>query len=138
VCFNPAPFDASVADYPLGLVDILVVNQTEGQGLSGKKSADNVLKALAAKLPKTQVILTLGARGAVSLHEGKKVAASGVKVKAVDTTAAGDTFIGYYLACRGRGMDVTASLRRSCAAAAVCVQRPGAMDSIPAWDEVSD
>ena len=59
-----------------------------------------------------------------------------VKVKAVDTTAAGDTFIGYYLAGRAAGRNRDRCLRTAGAAAALCVTRPGAMDSIPSAAEV--
>ena len=58
------------------------------------------------------------------------------RVVAVDTTAAGDTFLGYYLAGRTRGVETGENLRQACRSAALCVTRAGAMDSIPRWDDV--
>jgi len=54
----------------------------------------------------------------------------------VDTTGAGDTFVGYFIASVAEGLPTAAALRRAAAAAALCVSRAGAMDSIPLGDEV--
>jgi len=136
VCFNPAPFGPEVCSYPLDLVDLLVLNEVEGRGLAGGGEAEQVLGALAEKLPRTRLLLTLGARGAVYQSGGERVAVPARKVSPVDTTAAGDTFIGYFLASQVRGLPVERCLTVACCAAGLCVTRPGAMDSIPRLDEV--
>jgi len=136
ICFNPAPFGPNVNSYPLTCVDLLVVNETEGAGLSGRGEPDTMLAQLGHLLPQAEVLLTLGERGAIHQHAGKQTRQAAPTVRAVDTTAAGDTFIGYYLAGRGQGMNVQAALAQACAAAAICVTRPGAMDSIPTRAEV--
>ncbi|MEZ5479355.1 MAG: carbohydrate kinase family protein [Thiolinea sp.] len=82
------------------------------------------------RLPDTQVGRTLGARGACWFHQGQQVAPS-FPVEAVDTTGAGDTFTGYFLQALTAGAAITTALRQACAAAALCVQRPGASVSIP-------
>jgi ribokinase len=136
VCFNPAPFGLEVRSYPLDLVDLLVLNEVEGRGLSEMDEADGILEALAQRLPRTQLLLTLGARGAAYRGGGETIAVPARRVSAVDTTAAGDTFIGYFLAALGRGLPVARCLATACCAAGLCVTRPGAMDSIPRLDEV--
>ena len=134
VCFNPAPFDQDVRDYPIGLVDVLVVNESEARGLAG--GGGDLLAGLGARFPTAEIVLTLGSRGARYRSAARELEVAPVAVEAVDSTAAGDTFIGYYLAGVARGMDVVESLAQAARAAALCVGRPGAMDSIPACHEV--
>ena len=70
-------------------------------------------------------------------RDGQLIAMPAVKADAVDTTAAGDTFIGYYLASIAQNLDIAGALQKACRAAAVCVSKPGAMDSIPTADQVA-
>lgn len=134
VAFNPAPMTPAVKDYPLDDVGLLIVNETEGRDLSGKTIEDEVLAALPAK----ENILTLGVRGVRYAEAGQAChAAPGLEVDAIDTTAAGDTFVGYFLAARGEGLSIPDALRLACRAAAICVTRPGAMDTIPARSEIT-
>jgi ribokinase len=130
VCFNPAPMGAEVRDYPLDAVDWLFVNETEAAELGGAEP----LPALHARCPRAHVVLTLGANGVLCLPPGPgatPIRAAAPRVAAVDTTAAGDTFIGYFLAAVAAGRDLAPSLERACRAAALSVTRPGAADSIP-------
>jgi ribokinase len=138
VIFNPAPFTPAVLDYPLERVALLIVNESEGRGLADQSSPDGILTALRSRLPATDVILTLGANGV--LYDGKdgRIQVSAIAVDAVDTTAAGDTFIGYFLSSRLGGATVRTSLQTACRAAALAVSRPGAIDSIPHRSELRD
>lgn len=136
VCFNPAPFGREVPVYPLGLADILVLNETEGRGLSGRGSPERIVSALLKKFPGTAVVLTLGGRGVIYADRHGRFSLPAVKVRAVDTTAAGDCFIGYFLASLTRGKNVRESLQLAIRAAGLSVTRPGAMDSIPVLREV--
>ncbi len=136
VCLNPAPMDAQVANYPLDKVDILIVNGTEGAGLAGQTSPDRIMAALSETYPDCEIVLTLGAQGARACCAGEVFCVAAEKVKAVDTTGAGDTFIGYYLGERVAGRGVGDALRRACRAAAISVTRPGAADSIPTPEEL--
>lgn len=131
---NPAPMGPKVADYPLADVDLLILNETEAEGLigqSGKSGVDATLLALRGRYPAAKILLTLGSRGAVYADGENVVRAAALAVKAVDTTAAGDTFIGYFLAALARGLEPSAGLSQACRAAALCVTRPGAAPSIP-------
>lgn len=139
ICLNPAPFGPEVLAYPLELVDLLVLNETEAQGLVGQGGdLADLSAAVAARFPASETILTLGARGAVYRAVGVRFQVPAVEVPAVDTTAAGDTLIGYYLASAAAGREPERCLRRAARAAALCVTRPGAMESIPSALEVEE
>ncbi len=126
VCLNPAPMAPGVLDFPLELLDLLVVNEHEGEALSGEKEPERILDALAAKYPQTRLCLTLGGDG-VMFRAFQPASAH----KPVDTTAAGDTFIGYFLAADLAGKTAAEALAYASEAAGLSVTRPGAMDSIP-------
>ena len=132
ICLNPAPFGPEVHAYPLELIDLLIVNETEASGLAGVSE----LAALASLCPHAQIALTLGAAGAQYRSPTEEFHLPAPQVEAVDTTGAGDTFIGYFL--QGLTADMTArdAIARAVQAATLCVTRPGAMDSIPAADEL--
>ncbi|MCA1768952.1 MAG: PfkB family carbohydrate kinase, partial [Halomonas sp.] len=88
------------------------------------------------RLPATEVVLTLGGEGAWYQLSNHRLHQPALSVKAVDTTGAGDTFIGYYMAALQAQLPVDACLKRASIAAALAVQRPGAAESIPSLDEV--
>jgi len=137
VVFNPAPMSPAVVSYPLEKVSMLIVNEHEAQALSGNDRPDTMLAALASRWPRTDLCLTLGAEGALyHSARGQRWHSPAPRVPAVDTTAAGDTFIGYLLAGVLRGEAEPSALAVACRAAAVSVTRPGAMDSIPRPHEV--
>ena len=138
IWFNPAPMTPAVNDYPLSLLDWLIVNESEGSALSGKDTAENIVESLRERLPKTHLVLTRGAAGVVYAHESTFHVVPAAEVQTVDTTSAGDTFIGFLLAGIMDGMTVSAALSRSCAAAAVSVSRRGAATSIPTLAEVEE
>jgi ribokinase len=136
VVFNPAPFNSDVLGYPLGKVTTLIVNESEGAGLSGQQYPDAILGSLRKRLPAAELILTLGSRGAIADTHAGQVQVQAVAAPAVDTTAAGDTFIGYFLAERQAGGDIGGSMQAAARAAALCVSRRGAIDSIPFRSEI--
>ena len=136
ICFNPAPFDEGVLEYPMHLVDILILNETEAAGFCPRKKLGDMLHGLAEMFPRTEIIMTLGEDGAVYRRSGEEVRVPAHRVNAVDTTAAGDTFIGYFLAAKLEGKPVRDCLELACKAAAICVSKKGAMDSIPGRGEV--
>lgn len=139
IAFNPAPMSDSVLELPLEACALLFVNRGEAAWLTGlaETSASEVLLAgLHRRLPTTPTVLTLGAEGAWYQSADERYFQPAVPVQAVDTTGAGDTFIGYYLAALQEGQSVTHCLALASQAAAISVQRPGAADSIPARQEV--
>ncbi|XKE47445.1 ribokinase [Halomonas organivorans] len=139
VAFNPAPMTGAVADLPLATCRLLFVNRGEAEGLTGlggDAPAEALLDALGRRLPETETVLTLGGDGAWYQHGERRHFQPPLPVTPVDTTAAGDTFIGYYLAALQAGEPPETCLRRAATAAALGVQRPGAAESIPDLAEV--
>ncbi|MFW6345759.1 MAG: PfkB family carbohydrate kinase, partial [Halomonas sp.] len=139
IAFNPAPMSEAVRNLPLSRCQLLFVNRREAAQLTGLPATSDVgvlLDGLAQILPSCEVVLTLGGEGAWYQHGDQRLHQPALPVAAVDTTAAGDTFIGYYLAALQTGHPVAECLRRAATAAALGVQRPGAAESIPHGDEV--
>jgi ribokinase len=139
IAFNPAPMSDSVRDLPLSRCRLLFVNRGEAARLVGRDEgtpAETLLDALLAAHPDCETVLTLGGEGAWYQYRGQRLHQPALPVKAVDTTAAGDIFIGYYLAAIQAELPVADCLARAATAAALGVQRPGAADSIPQGDEV--
>ena len=136
VALNPAPFDDSVREYPLELVHLLCVNRAEGSALTGQASAEGIIAALGDRLADCEILLTLGAAGAWYRCGRNELRETALEVDVVDTTAAGDTFFGYFLAGRAAGLRQRECLVRATRAAALCVARRGAIASIPRADEV--
>ena len=136
VVFNPAPMTDAVKDYPLEKVDIFIVNETEGEVLSGEKEPEAILSAMQRRYPKSRTVLTLGKVGVIYAEGEQRIKVPALQVEAVDTTGAGDTFVGYFLAELSRGSDIEQCLEMGVKASALCVTRQGAADSIPSLDEV--
>ena len=137
IVINPAPMNDEVFLYPLGLVDIFIVNEIEGSGLTGAAKPDDILLKMSEKYPQAATVLTLGPKGVrykKDLLEYYVPADTTVKV--VDTTAAGDTFIGYFLGMLAGGKGVREALKTACRACDICVARPGASVSIPKLSEL--
>lgn len=136
VCFNPAPMTAAVLDYPLKKVDLLIANHHEACEIIHKPGARDLIPRLRERVD-GRVIVTMGGRGVVYADREGVMQIDAFPVDAVDTTAAGDTFIGYFIAERTRATPVRGCLKTASAAAALCVTRHGTIDAIPSRDEVS-
>jgi ribokinase len=131
IVMNPAPFDAGIASYPLELIDIFILNEIEAADLAGVENSEAAALALGARFPAAKIVVTLGSEGSLCVEGGRTIRQKAYKVKAVDTTAAGDTFSGYFLAGLLEGMDTAAALDLGARAASICVTRKGASDSVP-------
>ena len=137
VALNPSPFTEDILSFPLECVDVFLVNETEGEALSGESEPERMLDALRAKFPHAAIVLTLGGDGAVYADGKDRFSVPACRVKAVDTTAAGDTFTGYFLAGLLRGDTPRCAMETAAKAAAIAVTRPGAAPSIPRREEVA-
>ncbi|MEM0988721.1 MAG: ribokinase [Pseudomonadota bacterium] len=130
VAYAAAPFDADAAAEVLPNADLLCVNEVEAGQLAGH------LGVAPDDLPVAEVLVTLGARGVRYRGPDGQTELPGFAVDVVDTTGAGDTFLGVFLAALDGGAPVRDALRRAAAAAAIQVTRPGAADAIPTKAEV--
>jgi len=140
VVLNPAPV-CELPDELWSLVDILVVNEIEASELSGLPVADPANAAAAAtslrrRGPPTAIV-TLGSQGVLVADEAGCRHFPALPVQVVDTTAAGDTFIGAMCAARAAGQSMDAAVLRGIQAATLCVSRPGAQASIPYLHELA-
>jgi len=94
------------------------------------------LNTLAQRFPVSQIVLTLGEKGAIWARDSERIEQQAYSAQVVDTTAAGDTFSGYFVAGLVEGYPVSKALDLASRAAAICVSRPGAAASIPWREEV--
>jgi ribokinase len=136
VALNAAPYSEDVNAYPIDQLDWLIVNEVEGAGIIRGAVDENLLQRLAERFPRAGILLTLGSRGAQCVQNSHYASIGSCKVQAVDTTAAGDTFSGYFLFGVMQGLSLAETLRLATVASALCVQRPGAANSIPTRAEV--
>ncbi len=139
VILNPAPA-RPIPNSLLADVDILVPNESELQLLSGQPvtdtdSAKSAAQALLEKGVKT-VIVTLGANGALLVTDEKTTHVPTFKVEVVDTTAAGDAFIGGLAAALLKGKPLEEAVRYGNASGALAATKFGAQPSLPSRDEV--
>ena len=131
IIFNPAPFNNEILSYDLNKISTLILNQTEGEALSKEKKPDGILKVLNSKFNNTEIILTLGEKGSLYSFKDELVKIKAHKLDTVDTTGAGDTFIGYYVAGIGSKMNIKDNLNRASEAAAIATTKLGGAESIP-------
>lgn len=141
VVFNPSPVPENTEKLPLACVSLFMVNEIEAAQLAGTDANadfEDTLTALRAKYPNASVVMTVGADGVLYDGEEGRFQLPAFKVKAVDTTAAGDTFCGYFLAAVSAGKSVQTALQEASAASAIAVSRAGAAPSVPTADEVRE
>ena len=140
IALNPSPCDEKLADVDFGKLSWLLVNEIEAGQITGREAPEDAWSWLHARYTGLSVLITLGGAGSVAFRvvDGgvETVRQAAFRVRAVDTTAAGDTFTGYFIAGLTADMPLEAAMRRASRAAAISVTRPGAADSIPARDEV--
>jgi ribokinase len=139
VLLNPSPVQP-IAEALWPCIDTLVVNEIEAQALCGQAADSPQEAALAGQALRAKgiarVVVTLGARGAVAIDAGGARHHPAPTVQAVDTTAAGDTFLGALAVALGEGRSFDDAVRLGIRAAALCIQQPGAQPSIPQREAV--
>lgn len=134
--FNAAPMNDEVFTYPLELLDWLIVNEVEGKQIAACQKEEDILPILKEKYPNTNVLLTLGSRGAVCYTNEGTYKIGCYKVDVVDTTAAGDTFTGYFLYGVLKGKTIPEALILATTASTLAIGKKGASDSVPFMKEV--
>ena len=137
IAFNPAPMTGSVKQLPLKKLTLLVVNEVEAEQLTGESDVEAIKFSLKSSYPTTKILLTLGKAGVWFVEGNVEEFCAAFKVEAIDTTAAGDTFVGFFLAAYQSNMTIAEALKYACAASALAVMKAGAGPSIPNVDEVT-
>jgi ribokinase len=136
IVLNPSPYDQTFEECDLGKVSIFLLNEIEGEQMTGEKEPERILEEIQKKYPSSETVLTLGEEGAM-YSDGREIyRQKAFKVKAVDTTAAGDTFTGFFIASLIVGKAPEECLSIAAKASSIAVTRPGALDSIPDLKEV--
>ncbi len=139
IVLNPSPYNESIASCDLEKVHIFMINEVEGQQITGEHSPQKILAAMAKRYPRSATVLTLGSKGVMFCKDGEITSQDSCKVNAVDTTAAGDVFTGYFIKTYFEAKhSVSDALKVATKAAALAVMREGAVPSIPWKREVED
>ena len=136
IALNPSPFNEKLDAVDMGKIGIFLLNEVEGGQITGLVEPDEVIAKLLELYPHAKIVLTLGKDGAVYADAEQKHFQPIFPSEAVDTTAAGDTFTGYFLAGLCEGMPIPEVLRMSSMASGIAVSRKGAVPSIPWRSEV--
>lgn len=136
IAFNPSPFDQDVLGLPLHHIKWWFCNEIEGSALFGVGSPKDICASFLSKYPDSNLILTLGENGAIFCNSDLCITQPIFKANVVDTTAAGDTFTGYFLSAVAAGNDIPYALKLAAKASSITVSRLGASTSIPCLDEV--
>ena len=136
IVLNPSPYNEKLAAVDFGKLDWLLVNEVELEQLSGSKLPEEAWQKLREKYPRLNLLVTLGGDGSVAFTESETVRQAAFQVQAVDTTAAGDTFTGFFIAGLIEGRGIQESMRRASMASSISVTRAGAAPSIPTAEEV--
>lgn len=140
---NPSPMNEKILKLPLKYIDYFILNEVEAGQILGETLEEGydgrlLAEKLRAKFPHAAVLLTMGADGSVYMDGQQIVQQKAFRVKAVDTTAAGDTFTGYFLGGLTGGKSVAESMEEASKASAIAVTRKGAAPSIPTRSELAD
>lgn len=136
IVLNPSPYDERLGAVDLGKVSWLLVNEVECEQLSGSEDPEAAWRILRQRYPRLKLLVTLGSAGSMAFTEYETVRQAAFPVQAVDSTGAGDTFTGFFVAGLMEGLDLAVNMRRASMAAAISVTRPGAAPSIPTRVEV--
>lgn len=144
VALNPSPIDESILSCDLNAISYLLVNEIEGEDFTGEKEPEKICRALLKKAPDLKIVLTIGKDGVIYCDKDNFLLHGIFDVEVVDTTAAGDTFLGFFIACvlDGNGESKTQQIKKALkiasAASSIAVSKSGAAPSIPTLKEVEE
>lgn len=140
IVLNPSPMDEKILNLPLGDIDIFLLNEIEAGQILGtsSKNKDKLSEGLRKKFPDATIVLTLGGDGSVCISREGIFQQGIYHVEVADTTAAGDTYTGFFIGSLLKGRKIPEAMRYASAASAIAVSRNGAAPSIPAEAEVEE
>ena len=140
IVLNPSPINEKIFECDLEKVEYLILNEIEAADILGASDTgeDELIEKLTKRFPGMKIVLTLGEKGSVYVDKTQKIRQEIYKADVVDTTAAGDTFTGYFIAGLVAGTDVAGALKQAAKAASITVSIKGASPSIPFAKEVCE
>lgn len=138
IALNPSPFNDRLKDVDMSKIGLFLMNEVEGGQITGFTEPKDIIAKVVELYPNTKIVLTLGKDGVIYAEGDLRIHQPIFKVEAVDTTAAGDTFTGYFMAGLIEGMEIADILKMSAKASSIAVTRKGAVPSIPYRNEVME
>ena len=143
IVLNPSPMNEKILALPLDVINYFILNEVEAAQILGKEdkgeeSWEQIADDLLKKFPQATIVLSMGSEGSVFKNQKETVCQSIYKVQAVDTTAAGDTFSGYFIGGILGGLSAKEAMDQASKASAIAVTRKGAAPSIPVLAEVQN
>lgn len=136
IALNPSPYNARLENCSLEKISLFLLNEIEGRQITGEEKPEEILKKMGEEFPKAKIVLTLGENGSIYQYGAERYIQGIDQAEVVDTTAAGDTFTGYFLAALVHGKTAREGMALAARASAVAVSRKGASVSIPTMEEV--
>ncbi len=136
IVFNPSPCNEKIKEIDFSCIDYLLFNEVEGEMLSNENEPKKIISYFNENYPHLKGVLTLGKSGSVFFDKKTQIFQPAFVSETVDTTAAGDTFTGYFIANIEKGETIEKSLKIASLAAAISVSKKGASPSIPYYDDV--
>ena len=143
IILNPSPMNEKIMKLPLDQIDYFILNEIEAMQILKMDKPEEIdgkyiASLLQERFKDATIVLTLGSEGSVCISDDEYVEQSIYKVKAIDTTAAGDTYTGYFIAGILNGKTIKESMDIASKASAIAVTRQGAAPSIPVLEEVEE
>lgn len=140
IVLNPSPMDEKIQGLPLGYVDYFMLNEIEASQILGQETRGaegvNLAKGILDRFADSAVVLTMGEHGSVYMDSSETITQPVYPAETVDTTAAGDTFTGFFIGGILRGLTIRQAMDMASKAASIAVTRRGAAPSIPDLQEV--
>lgn len=136
IAINPSPYNGAINLCDLTKISFFIMNEIEGEQITGENNPEKILEKMRDIYPRAKTVLTLGKGGVCCQDDTNRYTHGIYDVPVVDTTAAGDTFTGFFLACVSKGEHINRALELASKASSLAVSRKGATPSIPTLDEV--
>lgn len=136
IALNPSPIDKNIKEIDFSKIDYLIFNEIEGKEITNESEPTKILNVLLSRYNNLKLILTLGSNGVIYKDKSNEYFHDIYKTDVVDTTAAGDTFLGFFLSILSQSNDVELALKMASKASSIAVSRNGASVSIPLLSEI--
>ena len=138
IVLNPSPYDEKMKTYDIRGLSWIILNEIEAFQMTGEKDPHQAIEEIHKLCPMAGIVLTLGKEGSICMKDGNTVTQKCYLADAVDTTAAGDTFTGYFFSWVIKGRQIQEALDVASRASAIAVSRKGAVESIPFSKELEN